>query len=310
LLRDVLNRATTWLTARLRKVAAREAIDMIFASKERFGENAKMPIHKGKRMHVSSTIGALYPPKKAQEYDGWLHLASIGNGIILDIQIRFHKHFHKLSSRGKRLESYIITEHYVQFSFEIETGQKKDEGELRGIDTGINTLAALNDGRQFGHIATNIEEIKRCKYGSKRQKKLRRALKQKICEIAKASIIGAKLVVVEALKKMNNNTKRERRLSKNVRRTLGSWTYRYWLNRLEMTCEWNRVAFRTVSPMYTSQCCSACGYTERRNRDARLFLCKKCGYTCDADANAAKNILSRFLSGPYGAGFKPCPICP
>jgi putative transposase len=310
LLKDIVNRPHTWLTARFRKVAAREAIDMIIASKKRFGDKAKLPMHKGTRMYVSSTIATLLPPKRAKEYDAWLHLSSIGNQIALDLPIRFHKHFHKLSQKGKRLESYIITKHYVQFSFEIETGPKKNDGDMRGVDTGIHALAALDDGKQFGHLNSDLEAINRCQYGSKRQKQLRRALKQKICEIAKVVIKGAKLIVVEKLKRLNHCTKRERRLSKNVRRTFSSWTYRYWLNRLEMSCEWDRVSFRTVSPQYTSQRCSSCGYTERRNRDDREFLCKRCGYACNADVNAAKNILTRFLSGPYGAGFKPCPMCP
>ena len=167
LLKDIVNRPDTWLTARIRKVAAREAVDMVLSAKKRNKEKGRMPVHKGKRMHVSSTIGTLLPSKNAKEYDAWLHLASIGAGIILDFPIRFHKHFHKLSGKGKRLASYIITKHYVQFSFEIETGQKKAEGEVRGVDTGVHALASLNDGRQFGKLFSEIAIINRCQYGSK-----------------------------------------------------------------------------------------------------------------------------------------------
>ncbi|HDQ15942.1 MAG TPA: hypothetical protein ENN45_02675 [Bacteroidetes bacterium] len=38
------------------------------------------------------------------------------------------------------------------------------------------------------------------------------------------------------------------------------------------------------------------------------FLCQKCGYTDNADINAARNILERFLTGQYGAGCKPLNI--
>ena len=47
LLKDIVNLPNSWLTARLKKVAAREAIDMIKASKERWDEKAKLPFHKG-----------------------------------------------------------------------------------------------------------------------------------------------------------------------------------------------------------------------------------------------------------------------
>jgi IS605 OrfB family transposase len=260
-------------------------------------------------MYVSSTIATLLPSKQAKEFDAWLHLASIGEKHILDLPIRYHKHFHKLCKAGKRQESYIITKDYVQFSFEIETGMKKREGKLLGVDTGINALASLSDGVQLGKsVKEQIESIKRCKHGSKEQKKRRRALKQTMCEVANSLVAGARLVVVEVLKKLNQKTKIKRRLSKNVRRTLGSWAYRYWLERLELACEWNRVSFRAVPPFYTSIRCSSCGHTERRNRDKEMFLCRSCGYDDNADLNAAKNILFRFLSGPYGAGFKPCSI--
>ena len=118
----------TWLSARLRKVAAREAIDMIIATRERWKNKPNkmvMPVHKGRRMYVSCTIAELQD-KETKEFDAWLHISSIGGDHIFDLPIKFHKHFNKLAFLGKRLNSYIITEKYVQFSFEIETGKKKD----------------------------------------------------------------------------------------------------------------------------------------------------------------------------------------
>lgn len=46
-----------------------------------------------------------------------------------------------------------------------------------------------------------------------------------------------------------------------------------------------------VDPAYTSQRCSVCGHTERRNRPSQAsFCCVACGYTAPADVNAAINI--------------------
>lgn len=59
LLKTIVDLPTTWLSARLRKVAAREAIDMINASKERWKEKAVKPMHRGERMCVSSTVASL-----------------------------------------------------------------------------------------------------------------------------------------------------------------------------------------------------------------------------------------------------------
>jgi IS605 OrfB family transposase len=301
----------TWLSARLRKVCAREAIDMIKATKERWKNKPNkivMPVYKSKRMYVSSTIAELQN-KETTKFDAWLHIASVGDEHIFDLPIKFHRHFNKLALQGKRLNSYIITEKYVQFSFEIEKGKKKSGVNAIGIDTGIKALASLNNGVQYGlDTESLIERIKRCEYGSNGQKRARRAFKQRIDEVVQELMTHFKqidLVVVEQLKNMNYKSKLKRRLSKNMRRSIGTWAYRYWLRRLELACETNRVSFRTVSPFYTSQTCSSCGHVDRGNRVGQVFRCLKCGHTGNADIIAARNILARFLTGLYGACYKP-----
>jgi len=304
LLKPIVDLPQTWLSARLRKVAAREAIDMIKASRERWGDKAKVPVHKGRRMNVSSTIAELQSKKNTKEFDAWLHLASIGKDVILNIPIKYHKHFSGLANQGKRLNAYIITENYIQFAFEIETGIKITSGKQIGIDSGINALATTSEGNQYGKdIKPMVERVKRCKHGSNGQKKARRALRQRIDEVAKevVRVENPQMVVVERLKSLNKNTKLKRRLSKNIRRSLGIWTYRYWLDRLQRECEHKRLMFRSVNPAYTSQTCSKCSHTERRNRVGEIFKCLSCGYTINADYNAAMNILTRQLTGLYGA---------
>ncbi len=344
----------TWLSARLRKVAAREALDMVNSVKEVFEWNKQQiqtsiddiqrgienkkpntkkdrrrinnlhcalkkkkmkldmiqphkPKHKGRRMNVSCTIAELQPSKnESKEFDAWLHLASIGNKIRLNLPIKYHKHFRELDSKGERLNSYIITKEYVQFCFERETGPKKEVKSLIGVDTGINALSSISNGEQLGtDVKDGIERVKRCKWGSKGHKMASNALKQRISEVAKETAMKADLVVVENLKNLNNNSKLKGRLSKSVRSSIGSWNYSYWLTRLEQKCEENRVSFRTVSPQYTSQKCFKCGYTDRENRNGEKFRCQKCYHTDNADINAALNILGRFVTGPYGACYKP-----
>jgi len=303
LLKPIIDLPETWLSKRARKVAAREAIDMIKAVKEK--EGTTKPVHQGKRMHISSTM-ARFEVSRTKKYDAWLHLHSIGNKIILDLPLKGHKHLNRLLAKGKFLQSYIVTEDSVQFCFEIETGTKLETGDIIGIDTGINALASTSDDKQYGtNVKQHIERVKRCTQGSKGQKRARNALKQYIDETAKAVTKDKRLVVVEKLKNLNYKTKVKRRLTKNIRRSLGTWNYRYWLARVQQACEWGRSTFRSVLPQYTSQRCYACGHTERANRHGETFKCKSCGHTCNADINAAKNILLRFVTGPYGAGYKP-----
>ena len=85
---------------------------------------------------------------------------------------------------------------------------------------------------------------------------------------------------------------------------IGTWNWKYWLNRLEAQCELNRISFRTVAPYYTSTICPVCGHSDRGNRVGEMFSCLGCGHKDNADINAGKNILNRFLTGQYGVCYK------
>jgi putative transposase len=48
-----------------------------------------------------------------------------------------------------------------------------------------------------------------------------------------------------------------------------------------------------IYPAFTSQRCSACGQVAVGSRESQaLFRCVACGYACNADVNAAKNIAA------------------
>ncbi len=48
-----------------------------------------------------------------------------------------------------------------------------------------------------------------------------------------------------------------------------------------------------VSPAFTSQRCSACGRVDGKSRESQaVFRCTACGYACNADVNAARNIAA------------------
>ena len=48
-----------------------------------------------------------------------------------------------------------------------------------------------------------------------------------------------------------------------------------------------------IDPAFTSQRCSACGQVDRKSRESQaVFRCTACGYACNADVNAARNIAA------------------
>ena len=345
LLKPIVDLPDTWLTARLRKVAGREAIDMIESSRRKtdgkcedllsaasrkfnkgkanqcrklreraFSLEAIKPQHSGRTMNVSTTIANLREPKGSSEFDAWLELRCIGEGISIDVPIRFHRHFKKLQSRGERQNAYVVSLDWIQFPFEIETGPKRDGKVVVGIDTGIKSLATLSTGEKLGEdIEGIIDRINRCEYGSNGQRRARRALKQRVDEVARdiTARDDIDLVVVERLKGLGFFTKVRRRLTRSMRRSVGAWLYGYWLDKLRRNTEDDRVGFRSVPAWNTSITCPRCGHIDRGNRRSQsVFHCRGCDHHGDADIIASENIGGRFLSGPYGAGCKLLGVCP
>jgi transposase len=48
-----------------------------------------------------------------------------------------------------------------------------------------------------------------------------------------------------------------------------------------------------IKPAFTSQRCSACGHLDSKSRESQpRFVCTACGFACNADVNAARNIAA------------------
>jgi predicted RNA-binding Zn-ribbon protein involved in translation (DUF1610 family) len=290
-----------------RQTCAREAIGLISTAKatakERKAE-AKMPVHHGQTMRVS-TIQISLKLEQHGEFDTWIGIRT-GKGSFW-FPTRRHEHFNALAARGRLQGSYLIRADSIQVSFEIETGPKQITDRCVGVDTGIQTLASLHTGQQLGtEFRPKLERVLRCQHGSRGQKRASRALKHYIDLVAKQVTQSGSLIVVENLKGITFNLKR--RLGKKMRRLVSRWQVRYWLTRLEAACQDRNVSFRSVPAWWTSQTCPECGHRDQKNRVSQeLFVCQRCGHTGNADVNAARNILARFITGPYAAGCKAAP---
>ncbi len=319
---DIYSLPETWFTARMRQCAAREALSMVLGAKntpkkrnsiereveellgeEIFGEPVK-PVHNGAKMTLSAQTVRI--EKGRNSFDLCLVIHSVGKKIKLHIPLRKHRQFIRWEQIGKMGTSVVIHRQYVQFSFEIETGEKKEEGASVGIDAGINHLMATSDREFLGNdVRPLISKIKRKRQGSKAYRRAKKELSYYIHKTVKDYFAenDLRLVVTEKLKNLKQNTKQKNR-TKEFRKTLSNWNYRELLKIIQMRCEENRVSFRSVSPFRTSQKCPACTHTQRENRSGEEFECLKCGYSEQADFVGSLNILHRFLTGRYGAGFK------
>jgi IS605 OrfB family transposase len=107
-------------------------------------------------------------------------------------------------------------------------------------------------------------------------------------------------IVLENLTNIRDTSKIGRgKQNKNVdtKRKLHSWTFAQLYGFIAYKGQEHGIRVERVDPRHTSQTCSKCGHQHRSNRRSQsLFKCRQCGYTLNADLNAAKNIRDKHIA--------------
>jgi transposase len=193
-------------------------------------------------------------------------------------------------------------------------------GQLIGIDRGVAVSAALSTGellrtptltvRERKRIVRLKRKLARAKRGSNRRKQVRLGIARLLARetdrrkdwAEKASTDIARrfdVIRVEDLK-IGNMTRSARGTAdtpgRNVRQKAG-------LNREILRSGWGLLVRRLeekapgrvekINPHHTSQRCSACRHVDAESRESQArFVCTACGFTLNADVNAARNIAA------------------
>ncbi len=281
----------------------------ILSKKPKYLNPPSKPFLSDKASIMLSTQCVKMELSRSKSFDMFLHFWSLGCGSF-DIPTKFTRMYNKYFEIGKRNTSVFINKNYIFMSFEIETGKKKEEGKLSSIDTNFSNLAFYNQEVNkliLTDLLSLVQKVRRKNFGSKRYYRAKIELKEYINYHLKKDIDwnSIRLLVVEDLKRIKFKMSVKDRLTKNIRSVFQNLSFSYILEKLELLCEENRVSFRKVKPFYTSIICSNCSHVEKRNRlNQASFKCCKCGFTINADLNASRNILNRFLNGKYGSVFK------
>ena len=200
---------------------------------------------------------------------------------------------------------------HIPVTYEVEESNISDICNVVGIDRGINFVVATYDSKhKSGFVSGKAIKQKRANY-SRLRKELqmrhtpssRRRLKaigqrenrwmQDINhQVSKALATGNPkhtLIVLEDLIGIRNATERVKTKNRYVS---VSWSFYDLEQKLIYKAKQNQSSVIKVDPRYTSQCCPACGHTEKSNRNKKihLFTCKNCGYTSNDDRIGAMNL--------------------
>lgn len=189
---------------------------------------------------------------------------------------------------------------YLHVIVKSENTKSSESQGVIGIDMGITYFCTLSNGEHIEnpkHLNKYLNQLRienrslaRKKKGSnnwiKQVKKLRR-IHKKVVDTRRDFLhkISSRLaekystVIVEDL---NISGMNRSQLSRHIN-DCGWGTFFKMLD--------SKTNLKKVDPKYTSQTCAKCGSVDRNNRKTQSeFKCVECGYSDNADVNAAKNI--------------------
>lgn len=209
---------------------------------------------------------------------------------------------------------------HIVFEKEIEDVQCSNDNVL-GIDRGIVNIATLSDGTVYSgeHVLQVKQRYQaiRSKLQSKSSRSARRHLRTLSARenrfvtdvnhcISKDIVSRCNPETVLVLEKLKDIRDRSGKLRKTERAKVNSWSFYQLEQFLTYKALAKGCSVQYVDARYTSQKCSVCGYTVKGNRTTQShFKCKKCGFECNADLNAAINIANNFrasVNKPIVAG--------
>jgi len=247
-----------------------------------------------------------------------LHLSKIG-----DIKIKLHR---KIEGTIKAvLIKKSGKEWYAVVQTEPEPSMPDPETRTVGLDVGLKSFAVDTDGKSVENprfaerAATKVKNIQRrlsrAKKGSNNRQKLRDKL-DKVHErinnqrsdflhklsryyVNNYDIICVEDLDVKGLKEKGHN--------KSMHRNIHDASWSKFIFMLSYKAESAGRKLIKVDPRDTTQRCSACGSIVKKELCDRVHECPYCGFSCDRDYNASRNILFAGMEQPV-APIEPKPL--
>jgi transposase len=209
---------------------------------------------------------------------------------------------------------------HIAFAAVPEPIPARGTGEVVGIDRGVAVAAALSTGQMLyvprltrgrqRRLTLLQRKLARARRGSRRRRRTQLAIATLRAHEADARKDWVEKVSTDLARRFDVirvENLRIKDMCRSARRTPSSpgrnVARKAGLNREILASGWgflvrrleNKATDRVekVHPAYTSQRCSACGHVAAESRESQaLFRCVACGYVCNADVNAARNIAA------------------
>lgn len=200
---------------------------------------------------------------------------------------------------------------FLHVACDAAVAPMEDASDYLGVDLGVVNIAADSDGSVYSGDqveavrsrnaalraalqARGTRSAKRhLKAMAGREARFRRDTNHKIAKVLVARAKGtARGVALENLKGIRERTTvRSQQRAKHC-----GWSFHQLQFFVSYKAAIAGVPVVLVNPRDTSRICSRCGHCEKANRKSQSeFVCKQCGFSFQADLNAARNIRARAL---------------
>ena len=322
---DYLHQFSSFFTARMMACIGKQACSMVRAaikkrSKQLYmlkklqkeGKNTKylqrkidiQPLVKPNAFNANAELDSRFINFKenSKHFDFFCKIIT-GNRISFNLPILHNKVSRKWLSKGELKTSVILTNNSLVLIFSIPKLEKKKEGRVVGCDQGSTTTATFSDNQitqkcNHGHDLFSIQE--------KLARRVRGSVGFKKAQDHRKNYINWSLnqINFSNIKELRLEKIVDLRKGKNTSRKLKHWTYTLIKQKLVRVSDEEGFLFTEVPNEFRSQRCSSCGWVRKVNRKGKTFKCSICGFTIDADLNAASNLEFDLFEVPYWVRLK------
>lgn len=257
-------------------------------------------------------------PSRTSTFDFWLRISTLEPGKPVRIPISLYARAKEVLAEFPKLCTGVTLnwrdgQWYATLVVERHVAKPNKPSVVVGVDIGMTSIVTTSEGRHYGQISPQLRErVERSAAKRSRKQKLNACLKRKgqpavsLCDKRTESFVRNE--IGRALNQMLNDlpdgaavalerlsVKDMQFKSRQMNRVLRASQLGYVRDKLKFKLDERGIPYRSVQPAYSSQECSRCGFTFPMNRRSQdEFCCLWCGYTANADENAASNIAKRF----------------
>jgi len=289
-----------------RKRKGKKSFPVVKNSKVRY-DNVVVKLRKTNNVQYRYFISLLYKAGQRGKSNNRIELPLIANSKYQTDIIQQIGEDYKLGSTElvKRDNDYYV---HISYNKEVDLPVPDESFSPIGVDLGINNLVV-----SVAPSSVLFRSGKRLVWKNEFFRKERAILQQNAAfrELYKLKdrqtrynnhyLLNSARDIIEQAKRETNpviiledltHIRDTTRVRKKQRYKHHTWIFRRQQQAIEYMALWDGIPVLYMDPYHSSQICSRCGELNKRNK--HTYKCKACGFECNSDYNAGRNLQQFF----------------